>query len=151
MGDLQDSDAEGVTDEPIHVQVVRVASASSRDPRVPPGVTAAFHKVWATAGRGSWLLLDLASRRVAGTKATDFGHLYQQVAYDDIKFVDIPDGIAVASIMPDPEESFTHELRRVFFSSPPFALLSLVIFAALAAVLPELPLAKAAAFGASIL
>merc|ERR1719215_623863 len=143
LADLKASD-EGATEEPFHIQPVRVMTSTSRWPWQPVAVGSAFHPIWAEAKNTKAFIMELETKRVGAIKTSSLQEIYQQIAYEDLKLVDFPDGVSLLSALPDPEVRLKRELAR-FLSSLPGAALAYVILAAAVAVVPEVPLAHAGA------
>lgn len=149
VADLKSSDEEA-TEEPFHIQPVRVMTSSSRLPWHPVAPGASFTTIWAAVGHAPAFVLELETRRIAAVRTASFRELYQQIAYDDLKFQDLPEGVSLTRGVPDPETSLRRELRSVL-STLPGSLMAFLLAAAAIAVVPELSLPTVGAFAALVL
>jgi hypothetical protein len=138
------------TEEVFQIQPVRVMTSSSRWPWHPVAAGSTFKALWAEAKYSKAFVLELEGRRVAAVKTPNMQELFQQIAYEDLKFVDLSESLSLTSAMPDPEVRLKRELSR-FLGSIPGALVAYVCLAAIVAVVPEFPLAHAGAIVALIL
>jgi len=129
-------------EEPFHVQPVRLATRSSRWPWQPAAAGPGFRALWSEAGRLPAFVVELETRRIAPVKILK--DLYQQIAYEDLKFHELPETLSLVRALPDPETPLRRELSMLL-SSPISALPLFLLAAAAAAVLPELSVAAACA------
>lgn len=152
LKELSSSDEDEVTEEIFRVQPVRIATSASRLPWRPdcPNM-AAFGEIWGKVERAPVFVVELESRRVAAVKSKNFDNLFQEIAYEDLKFTELPETApSVFHSLPDPELPLSAVLRRVLTTGPG-ALFALLVLAAATAVLPELEVpAAAGATGASL-
>lgn len=150
--ELQDLKASGdeVTEEAFHVQPVQVSTHSSRWPWNPAAADhPVFHSVWEAAGFAPAFVMELETRRVAGVRSSGYGDIFQQIAYDDLKFKELPEQLVLEVGFPDPESTLGAELRRVL-STFAGAVAAYVVVAILASVLPELPIPHGAGVVATV-
>uniref|UniRef100_A0A7S2L1V6 J domain-containing protein n=1 Tax=Zooxanthella nutricula TaxID=1333877 RepID=A0A7S2L1V6_9DINO len=133
------SEDEEATEEPFHIQPIRVTTSSSRLPWLPVAPGASFKALWAAADKAPSFVLELETRRVAPVKTASFRELYQQIAYDDLKFRELPEGLSLARSLPDPEVTLGRELLHGL-ATLQGSLLAFLLAAAAIAVVPELSL-----------
>jgi len=146
VAEAKEAEEEGaVADEPFRIQAVRVMTSTSRSPSGPVAVSGGFSTAWAEVGRAPVFLVELDSQRVAPVKPSIQGQICQQVAYEDLKLKELPEGFNIVSALPDPEVSLMKVLRRTL-TEPVGGLVAWVVLAAAAAVAPELELVT---FGAA--
>jgi len=127
------------TEELFHVQPVRISTRTSRWPWRPAGASSGFSSVWAEAKKASAFVFELETRRIAAVRSSSLQELLQQIAYEDLKFHELPETLSVVQSLPDPEISVRKELRRNL-STPFGATVFFLFLAAAIAILPELPL-----------
>jgi len=137
--------------EDLHIQPVRVQTWSNRMPWQTVAVGSAFSAVWAEAKYSQTFIVELESKRVAVVKLNNLREVFQQVAYEDLKFIELPETTSIVRGLPDPESPMKRELVAVL-STFVGGLSGFVAIAVFAAVVPELPVAAVGiASGASIL
>lgn len=130
-----DEEAESGSEQ-LHIQPVRILTRSTRWPWQPaagPG----FSDLWRSAGHAKSFVLELETSRVAPVKSKALVEIFQQVAYDDLKFGDLQDGFSMARAVADPDAGLRHDLMAAM-SSPLGAVFTFLTLAATVAVLPEL-------------
>jgi len=138
--DSEEGSPEGApTEEPFRIQAVRVATSTSRIPSQPVGVGSAFNTAWKEAGYAPIFLLELETKRIAAVKAANVKNLCQNIAYEDVKFQELPETFVVSRALADPELSLYRELRRLLTTFTG-ALAAFLALAVVTAVAPELPL-----------
>lgn len=138
LNELKESE-EGTSEELFQVQAVRVMTRSSRLPWLPVAAGPAFHALWAEVGRNKAFVLELETQRVAAVKTPSLGNVFQAIAYDDLKFQDLPDGLSLLRALPDPEVPLVRQIRRIV-TSPLGAVVSYLLIAVVASISPELSL-----------
>lgn len=143
VAELRSADEEA-TEEPFHIQPVRVMTSSSRLPWHPVAAGSAFSQLLAAADKAPAFVVELETRRIAAIRTSSFRELYQQIAYDDLKFTELPEGLSLARGLPDPETPLRRELLHLL-STLPGSLLAFLLAAAAIAIVPELSLAAAGA------
>lgn len=134
--------AEGSEDEPqepMHVQLVRVSTGTSRLPWKPAGVGPFFAQLWREVKYSPAFVLDLETRRVAAVKPKNLGEIFQQIAYEDLRLGELPEELPLSRVWADPERGFRRELLAAL-STKIGAAAALLLFATGAAVVPELSL-----------
>lgn len=141
-------EGEEQTEEQLHIQPVRIMTSSSRLPWQPAGASAPFFPVWSEANKAQAFLVELETRRIAAVRGTGMRDLYQQIAYEDLKFSVLPEGLSVAAGFPDPEVAFRRALQAML-STLPGGTVAFLVAAVAYAVLPELPLATTGAAAAA--
>lgn len=104
------ADDEGVGEELFHIQPVRISTSTSRLPSRPSGAGPGFAALWAEAKYASMFVLELETRRVAVVKKSNLKDIFQGIAYDDIKFSELPEEVSLTRSLPDPETSIKREL-----------------------------------------
>lgn len=138
------------TEELFHIQPARIATSTSRLPWRPSGAGPSFRALWAEVDRAPAFVLELETRRVAAVKTPSMKDLFQQIAYEDLKFKELPQDLPLTRSLPDPETSLGRELRQVL-DTPIGALLAFLLLAVAVAVVPELSLLTTVSSGASLL
>jgi len=146
--ELKSADEEA-TEEQFHIQPVRIMTSSSRLPWQPVAAGSAFRAVWAEADQAAAFVIELETRRIAAVRTQSLRELYQQIAYDDLKFKDLPEHVQLVRGLPDPEVSLQRELLHGL-STAPGALAAFALVAAAIAIAPELSLSTTAAIAAVI-
>jgi len=136
-------------EEAFHIQPLRIMTSTSRLPWLPAAAGPAFQTVWNEANRTQAFLLEYETRRIAAVRSSSLSELYQQIAYEDLRFHELPEDISLARAFPDPEAKLSRELRRVLTTFLG-ALVAFVFVAVAGAVLPELSLVSCIASLASI-
>lgn len=136
--EMKDADQE-VTEEPFRIQVVRVSTSTARLPSRPVAVAPAFYSTWAEVNKASMFMVELETQRVTEVKASVLKDVCQQVAYEDLKFKELPEGISFVRGLPDPEAPLSREFFR-YLTTPIGALVAYVLLAVILAVGPELRL-----------
>mmetsp|Transcript_96825 Transcript_96825/g.298488 ORF Transcript_96825/g.298488 Transcript_96825/m.298488 type:complete len:570 (+) Transcript_96825:2464-4173(+) len=131
-------------EEPFHVQPVRLATRSARWPWQPAGAGPGFSALWRETKRAPAFVIELETLRIAPVKLSNLKELYQQIAYEDLKFGELPESLSLVRALPDPETPLKREVF-LLLSSPVSALPLFLLSAAAAAVLPELSLPAACA------
>jgi hypothetical protein len=126
---------EGVT-ESVHIQPVRLTTKTSRSPWEPPAVGPAFSAMWSEAKYAKAFLLELETRRIAVVKSSKLDDISSQVAYDDIKFHELAEGISIMRALPDPEISLRREIIGTLTTGVG-AVVSFLVVAVASAVAPE--------------
>jgi hypothetical protein len=151
MKEAEEGGSEETTaEEPFRIQPVRVMTGTSRWPSQPVAVRADFHTAWAEVGYAPMFLLELETKRVAAVKDSILSQVMQQIAYEDIKFKELPEDFSPGRAFPDPEVPLTRALFKII-SSPFGFILTWLLMAVALALGPELPLAhNAAAAGAFV-
>jgi len=145
VADLETS--EGDTEEPFHLQPVRVMTSTSRLPWGPSAAGPAFRDVRQAAKWASCFVFELETSRIAEVKATVLTELHQRIALDDLKFSELPEGLSLTRGLPDPETSLRKDLMSMLLY-PPSAILIFLLLAVVVAVVPELrPTTAATALG----
>jgi len=140
----EDADAEA-EEAPFHIQPVRISTRSSRWPWQPAAAGPSFRALWSEAKWAPAFVLELETQRIAPVKQLgNLQDLYQNIAYEDLKFKELPEGLSLVRALPDPEAPLRRELSALI-SSPPAAILLFLLVAAAAAVLPELSVGAACA------
>jgi len=150
LAELKDAESEQQPDEAFRIQAVRVMTSTSRFPSQPVAVSGDFYAAWAEVSYAPMFVVELETQRVSAVKPSIVAQLCQQIAYEDLKFKELPEGIHLARTLPDPEMP----LKRVLFrtlSSPFGALLFFVLLAAVTAVAPELEITTNLAAGGGLL
>jgi len=139
--------SEGDTEEPFHLQPVRVMTSMSRLPWVASAAGPAFRDVRQATKWAPCFVFELETSRIAEVKASVLTELYQRIAYEDLKFSELPEGLFLARGLPDPETSLRKDLMSMLLY-PPSAILIFLLLAVVVAVVPELrPSMAAAALG----
>lgn len=136
--EMRDAEQE-VTEEPFRIQVVRVSTSTSRLPSKPVSVAPAFYAAWAEVQKSQMFMVELDTQRVTEVKPSVLKDVYQQVAYEDLKFKELPEGVSFVRGLPDPEASVSRELFR-FLTTAFGAFFAYVLLAVIIAVGPELRL-----------
>lgn len=134
--------AEGSEDEPqepVHIQLVRVSTATSRLPWEPAGVGPAFAQLWREVKYSPAFVLELETRRAAAVKPKNLGEIFQQIAYEDLRLSELPEELPLSRVWADPERGLRRELLAAL-STKIGAAAALLLFAVGAAVVPELSL-----------
>mmetsp|Transcript_79101 Transcript_79101/g.219815 ORF Transcript_79101/g.219815 Transcript_79101/m.219815 type:complete len:774 (+) Transcript_79101:55-2376(+) len=139
-GGEEDSDSS----EKLLIQPVRVMTRTSRWPWHPPAAGSAFSSLWAEAKKSPSFIIELETRRIAPLRSKTFADLFQQVAYDDIKFHELPEALSLIRAFPDPEVSLRREVLNLV-TSLVGGLFTYLFVAVAMAVVPELSLAAAGA------
>mmetsp|Transcript_48384 Transcript_48384/g.121953 ORF Transcript_48384/g.121953 Transcript_48384/m.121953 type:complete len:789 (+) Transcript_48384:110-2476(+) len=147
--ELKSADEEA-TEEQFHIQPVRVMTSSSRMPWLPVAAGSSFRSMWAEVDHASMFVMELETRRVAAVKTPSLRELYQQIAYDDLRFKDLSEHVQLVRGLPDPEVSLQRELAHCL-STAPGALAAFVLVATAIAILPELSLPTIVAISVAIL
>lgn len=151
LQEIQESEDGGnPQEEAFRIQPVRVMTGTSRFPSQPVAVGSDFHTAWAQVGYSPMFLIEIDSGRVAPVKQSILPQLCQQIAYEDIKFKELPDSFHILRALPDPEVPLRRALIRKL-SSPVGAILALLFLATVGAVAPELEVAHLAAGGGAAL
>jgi len=139
--------SEGDTEEPFHLQPVRVMTSTSRLPWGPSAAGPAFRDLRQAAKWAPCFVFELETSRIAEVKATVLTELYQRIAYEDLKFSELPEGLSLVRGLPDPETSLRKDVMSMLLY-PPSAVLIFLLLAVVVAVVPELnPTTAAAALG----
>jgi len=137
LKELADS-GEGGTEEPFHIQAARISTASARWPSQPKKADhPMFAATWGEAEYAPAFLIELETRRIAAVKSPSLNELFQNIAYDDIKFKELEEEISFTRGLPDPEESLRDVLRHALTSTSG-GLAAWLLLSVAAAVLPEL-------------
>jgi len=134
--------AEGGEDEPqepMHIQLVRVSTTTSRLPWEPAGVGPVFAQLWQEMKYSPAFVLELETRRAAAVKPTNLGEIFQQIAYEDLRLGELPEELPLSRVWADPERGLQRELLAVL-STKIGAAAALLLCAAGVAVVPELSL-----------
>lgn len=150
LAEMKDADSEAAEEEPFRIQPVRVMTGTSRYPSQPVAVGRDFYTAWAEVGYAPMFLIELETKRVSAVKASILPNLAQQIAYEDLKLKELPEGFQLLRALPDPEVP----LMRVMFrqlSTPFGALFAFVALAGVSAIAPELPVWQLGAAGAGAL
>jgi len=138
LAELKDSDdGESTQEEPFRIQPVRVMTGTSRFPSQPVAVSPDFYTAWKEVGRAPMFLVELETKRVSAVKSSVLATVSQQIAYEDLKFKELPEDFHLVRALPDPEVP----LKRVFFrwlTSTLGALFTFILVAGVTAVAPEL-------------
>jgi len=138
LAELKDSeDGESSQEEPFRIQPVRVMTGTSRFPSQPVAVSPDFYTAWTEVGRAPMFLVELETQRVSAVKSSVLATVSQQIAYEDLKFKELPEDFHLVRALPDPEVP----LKRVFFrwlTSALGALFTFILVAGVTAVAPEL-------------
>lgn len=138
--EVQELKASGTDSEEVfRIQPIRISTGTSRFPWNPSGAGPAFYSLWYEAKKAFAFVVEMDSKKIAGVRTATLNELYQQIAYEDLKLQDLPDGISFARVFPDPESSLRREFS-VLLSSGLGALLVYLIVAVLLSILPELEL-----------
>eukprot|EP00927_Polykrikos_kofoidii_P069784 TRINITY_DN6540_c0_g1_i4.p1 TRINITY_DN6540_c0_g1~~TRINITY_DN6540_c0_g1_i4.p1 ORF type:complete len:792 (-),score=151.04 TRINITY_DN6540_c0_g1_i4:106-2424(-) len=135
--DLAASDGEEGVTESVHIQPVRLTTKASWSPWQAPVVGPAFSALWSEAKYAKAFLLELETRRIAIVKSSTLTDIYSQVAYDDIKFHEVAEGISIVRALPDPEMSLRREIIGTL-STGLGAVFSFLVVAVASAIAPEL-------------
>ncbi|CAK0855082.1 unnamed protein product [Prorocentrum cordatum] len=145
--------AEGSDDEsqepPLHIQLVRVSTATSRLPWEAAGVGPAFAQLWREVKYSPAFVLELETRRAAAVKPKNLGEVFQQIAYEDLRLGELPEELPLPRVWADPERGLKRELLAAL-STKVGAAAALLLFAAGAAVVPELSLLTSGAAAGSL-
>lgn len=141
--ELRSSD-EDATEEPFHVQPARVSTSSSRLPWLPVAAGPSFYAVWAEAEKAPAFILELETRRIAPVKTSSLRELYQQIAYDEMKFKELSEGISLVRALPDPEVPLRREMLHIL-TTLPGGVSAWLLLAVSIAIVPELSLVTGAA------
>lgn len=150
LQELAASDGDEAVGEAVHIQPVRLTTRTSRSPWSPPAVGPAFSTLWAEAKRAPVFLLELETRRIAIVKSSTLNELYAQVAYDDLKFNELPETLSLSRAMPDPEITLRREIIGSLTTGVG-AVVSFLFVAGASAVAPEMsPLTGGISAGASL-
>jgi hypothetical protein len=147
--EMKDAEQE-VTEEPFRIQVVRVSTSTSRVPSRPVAVAPPFYAAWAEVNKAPMFMVELETQRVTEVKPAVLKDVYQQVAYEDLKFKELPEGVSFVRGLPDPEASVTRELFRLL-TTPFGAFFAYVALAVIVAVGPELGLTEKIGAGGVVL
>jgi len=133
---------EDVVEENFHIQTVRITTAPSRFPWQPPTAKDfGFRQFWGELGNPPIFVLELDALRVAPLKISLLDAVYQQIAYEDLKFTELGENTQWLRIFPNAQKRFKVELREVL-ATLPGALAAFLLLAVFVAVLPELSLAS---------
>lgn len=143
-------DEETSTEESFNIQVVRVMTSSSRWPWHPVAVGAGFDAIWSQAKYAKTFVYELETRKLAAVKTPSLQEIFQQIAYEDLQFVDTPETSPLLSALPDPEVRLKRELSR-FLGSLPGAVIAYLCMAAVMAAAPEFPMSHVGALVAVML
>jgi len=138
LQELKESE-EGTSEELFQVQAVRVMTRSSRLPWLPVAAGPAFPTLWSEVGRTKAFVLELETQRVAAVKTPSLGNLFQAIAYEDLKFQDLPDGLSLLRALPDPEMPLARQIRRMLTTAVG-AVVTYLLIAVVASITPELSL-----------
>lgn len=138
--------SEGDSEEPFQLQPVRVMTSTSRLPWGPSAAGPAFRDIRQAAKWAPCFVFELETGRIAEVKATVITELYQRIAYEDLKFSELPEGLSLVRGLPDPETSLRKDVMSMLLY-PPSAVLIFLMLAVVVAVVPELrPSTAAVAF-----
>jgi hypothetical protein len=142
--------SEETPSEMLHIQPVRLTIGTPRWPWQEPGAGSTFSAIWHEAQRASMFVIELETKRIAAVKTKTLNDLFQQVAYEDLKFSELPEGVSVARAWPDPEASVRQEVMGLL-TSKVGSVVTFLIVAAGAAVFPEISPAQSASGAAGVL
>lgn len=134
MGNSEDG---GSTEEPFHIQPVRVSLSSSRLPWQPVAAGSAFRSLWAEVEKAPVFVFEAETNRIGAVRTQSLRELFQQIAYDDMKLAELPEHFSFTRGLPDPEVPLRRELLHSL-STPLGAIGAFLLAAGAIAILPEL-------------
>merc|ERR1719219_298972 len=112
-------------------------TSTSRLPWGPSAAGPGFRGIRQAVKWAPVFVFELETSRIAEVKATVLTELYQRIAYEDLKFSELPEGLSLARGLPDPETSLRKDLMSMLLY-PPSAILIFLLLAVVVAVVPEL-------------
>mmetsp|Transcript_26214 Transcript_26214/g.39850 ORF Transcript_26214/g.39850 Transcript_26214/m.39850 type:complete len:297 (-) Transcript_26214:169-1059(-) len=126
----------GEEEEPFHIQVVQVSTSSSRLPWKPVAAGSGFNSLWSVVKKAPFFVFEAETRRLTPVWTASLGDLYQQIAYDDLKFSELPESHGFGALLSDPEAPLQREFSH-FLATPLGAAGAFMLAALASAILPE--------------
>merc|ERR1712217_956458 len=110
----------------------------------PVAAGSGFYPLWNEVKRSRAFVLDVEGKRVAIWKHKDVKEVFQQIAYEDLKFTDLSDDVSLPMALADPEVPLKQATMRVI-TRPVGGAIAYLLLACAVACLPELELPYGAA------